>query len=294
MLTIVAEGERLYGRTEPYRSAAANQCGTILNSQIMRTVGLVDLGENLLIKLPRLAKRLNKVQRTFQFCVLEARPNIGPADVADQWNEVNKLFQELSAVHGAQPINFVVGVTHVRFTDPQETEGRVEKDYFSKSDCQKFTVITEAMARHNSPRKSIYQYCAYLMIEGLLINMCQISLNHLEVRYCLFDECEDRVQFRLCIDRGQICKWCEAKLKECGMDEQTLKDVNRVLRWYKRDTFTSSIIGTFQTPWVTLALGVSFGWLLRNFVQISHWPSVVAVTAVVVLLGIAYNRWIGR
>src|ERR1700691_4132090 len=160
----------------------------------MRTVGLVDLGENLLIKLPRLAKRLNRVQKTFRFSVLDAQPNIGPPDVSDQWSDVQKLFQRLSSVYGAQSINFIVGVTHVRFTDPQETEGRAEKDYFSKSDCQKFTVITEAMARYNSPRKSNYQYCAHLLIEGLLINLCQISLPHPEVRYCLFDECEDRAE----------------------------------------------------------------------------------------------------
>lgn len=101
----------------------------------MRTVGLVDLGENLLINLSRLARRLNRVQNTFQFCVLEARPNIGPADVADQWNDVQKLFEQLSSVHGAESVDFVVAVTHVRFTDPNETGGRIERDYFSKSDC---------------------------------------------------------------------------------------------------------------------------------------------------------------
>lgn len=141
------------------------------------------------------------------------------------------------------------------------------------------------MARHNSPHKSTYQYCAYLIIEGLLINMCQTSLNHLEVRYCLFDECEDREEFRQCIDHGQVCKWCEAKLKEYGLDGQTLSDVKRLLAWCKRDTIASSVVGTFQTPWVTLALGVSFGWLLRNFVQIAHWPSVVAITAMFFWLG---------
>lgn len=260
----------------------------------MRTVGLVDLGENLLIKLSRLAKRLNRVQKTFQFNVLDARPNIGPADVSDQWNDVQKLFQQLCSVHGAQSVNFIVGVTHVRITDPDETEGRAEKDYFSKSDGRKFTVITEAMGRHNSPRKSNYQYCAYLIVEGLLINMCQTSLTHLDVRYCLFDECEDRAEFRECIDRGQICKWCEAKLKEYGTDDQTLKDVKKVLYWCKRDTLSSSILGTFQTPWVTLVLGASLGWLLRNFVQTSYWPSVVAVTAAVLFLGVTYNRWIRR
>ncbi len=101
--------------------------------------------------------------------------------------------------------------------------------------------------------------------------MCQTKLNHMNVRYCLFDECEDRDDFRNCIDRGQICKWCEANLKEHGLDEQTLADVKRLLSWCKRDTITSSIVGALQTPWVTLVLGASSGWLLRNFVKISHW-----------------------
>jgi len=260
----------------------------------MRTVGIVDLGENLSIKLPKLVKGLNRLQKTFRFSVLGARPELGPPHVEDIWHDVDSLFHQLESVHGAKGVNFIVAITHVRITLPTETQGLAEKDYFSQSDYRKLTVITEALADHISPHKSKYQYCAYLIAEGLLLNIAGADLGHAEVRYCLFDQCEDRAELGKCIDLGQICPQCEGELKRLQVDDQMLADIRKVLRWCKKDTLGSSVASALRMPLVTLVLGASVGWFSRNFIQNAYWPFVAAFAVVVLTFGFARSRWFRR
>lgn len=88
----------------------------------MKSVALINLGENLSVDLEKLATTLNSVQNTWRFQVVDSRPTIGDPDIDDIWYEANHMFTEVQAHKATQTCDFAVGITHVRLAKQESSD----------------------------------------------------------------------------------------------------------------------------------------------------------------------------
>jgi hypothetical protein len=239
------------------------------------TVGLIDVGGRLPVSLKKLAKKLNSRQKSFLFVVADRVPisKLGLPDIKDWWYDVESLFKILRDQNSAE-YQFVVGITHVNFTQPGNDETQ-EISYFSLSDKKQVSVVCagQKMLGYNSPLKDAYQYLSYMIVTELLINMTRYDLSHQFQDYCLFDDCVDRSTFRDCIDHGYICTVCENKLRTFAViSEQLIDDVKKVLSWCKRNTTRGVIRDIFTKPITTLIIGAYVGWAAQTVFTKEYFP----------------------
>lgn len=236
----------------------------------MIKVAIVDLGEHLPLDLHLLSEKLNSLQSSFSFEVVQPinAISIGEPDIEFEWHELEKLFKLLYSHHRIANYDYMVGITHFKITLERETANLPKKSYFSECDYNKVSVISvnEKMLSYISHSKNSYQYIAVCIMGHLLGSMAKKDIYHLADRYCLFDECEDRSNLRHVIDNGQICPECIAELSKANVSQVIINDVLRVLAWGSRDSLRYSIMLAAKNPITILALGIGFGWLSRAFI----------------------------
>ena len=256
-----------------------------------KSVALVDLGENLSIKLVKLARKLNSLQKSWRFQVVPGRPYLGDPDVESVWYYVDRLFSELAAHKPAADFDIVIGITHVGLENRDSSLGVPDKDYFSLNDRKRLAVITEAASKWNSPNKTLYQYFAFLTIAEVLEIAAGTGLFHQSKEVCLFDDCADRGEFRLAIERSRICTQSQHALREAQVSDSTVTDVHNVLSWCRGTTVGRSIETTIASPVTSLVVGAAIGWATSVFVG-PHWYGlVIAVTFLLVFVVFLSNRY---
>lgn len=259
-------------------------------------VAIVDLGERLSLSLNYLTNKLNSLQSSFYFSVVQpiTAARVGEPDIQYEWHESERLFQKLYDHAQIANFDYMIGITHFKITFERETEDLPQKSYFSSTDFKKVSVISinKSMLTYISASKNIDQYVAICIMETLLASMAKKDMCHFAEKYCLFDECEDRSNFRYVLDQGQICSECIAKLKESNVSQLIINDVLRVLGWCSRDSLRYSIILAAKNPLTTIIFGTCIGWLCRAFIESSYYPLVISIMVVVpilVFLSIRYN-----
>ena len=252
-------------------------------------VGMVDLGEDLPIRIPVLCRKLNSLQKSlgFHHAGIITTERLGAPDVGGRYYSARRVFSVLAKCGFPGRSEFAAGLTrHMLMDEPRDgTHQRIE--CFSMSDFKTLSVIGlgRGMTRHRSPTKTIYQYAAYLTMCELLQNMVGASLSHEMPRFCLFDECEDRPSLGDCMDRHRICSRCVPRLERGNVPKAVLDDVQRVLNWCGGVTILSAARQALQCQGTSIAMGVGLGWLAGKMLpDPSLYPVVVAVVAGVPLL----------
>ena len=250
----------------------------------MTTVALVDLGENLSIDLSKLAYKLNSLQSTWLFEVVDARPNIGDPHDEDIWYRIDRLWLELGDHPTAQAFDVIIGLTHVRLANHDPALKAPERDYFCLSDQNRLVVITEAMQQWNAQNKDLYQYFSYLTMGELLTVMAKIDLFHQSKELCLFDDCADRAEFSRAIHRGKISPGCRQALQDANVTDEAIEDALRVLRWCRRNTTERALKITLHDPYVSLIVGTAVGWAGGAFIGSERYRIVGFITLMIIFL----------
>lgn len=225
----------------------------------VRRVALFDLGEKLRIKLPVLGSKLNRLQDSFEFSVIEpiTLQRLGAPD-DDPYYDVKRLHEEIERHFQRPKYDFLIGVTHLKMTVLEENVKAAERAYFSLSNLKGVGVIsTHGDILDFKPLlKNEYQYVAYLVMCEVLINLAGEDLCHPDYLDCLFDDCEDRKALRDCIEKGKICDvLCRPKLKKNSVSDQVIHDVQTVLNWCKKNSLAITIRHFLNNTWVVALLG---------------------------------------
>jgi len=262
-------------------------------------VALVNVGENLPIPLSSLADSLNGMQATYSFSEISPIPCdvLAKPDLYFQWYFIERLVPVLAKHAKRSNFDILFGVTHVRITREIQDEGDIyNKDYFSDSDTSEkvsFVTINHNVLAFNSKSKNTLQYLAFCIIGELLVQRIgNKGLFHPASKRCLFDECVDRTSFAPSIDHSDICAECRAKLKQGGISDIEIRDVEKILSWCKRNTGSHSIVAkTFMNPLSSLVFGVSLGWLSQNLISPSNFLYVtIASIATIGAIFLYYSK----
>lgn len=252
------------------------------------TVALTNAGERLPadFDLGFLAKKLNALQKTFLFAVVDAIPSerFGKPDLGGQWYFFKRLFGIVQKHPDFQLFDYFIGITHVRVTEDKDSEDDGNRDWFSFSDLNKTSIITlnHNITIYNPPSKDIYQFIAFSVAGELLCNVGKKYFYHDEVSYCLFDECIDRGNVKPAIESASICPVCHHALKTNGLSDTILEDINRILVWCRGTTGKRSpLYRAVINPFTALVMGAALGWAATTFVKSDQYPYVLISTAAV-------------
>jgi hypothetical protein len=261
-------------------------------------VGLVDVGENLPISLRFLADTLNGKQGTYLFDEVAPIPCdvLGDPWLHNQWYIIERVVPFLSKHPMRNDFDILVGITHLRITREKQDDGDIfNKDYFASGDTsEKVSLVTinHNVLNFNSKSKNTLQYLAFCIVGELLVQRTgNMSLYHAVPKLCLFDECVDRASFAPSIDRCEICAACKSELKQCGISDNEISDVEKILSWCKKNTGSHSLIAkTFMNPLSSLVLGVSLGWLSQSLISPSKFLY-VAIASIITIGGTMLYYW---
>ena len=222
-----------------------------------KRTALVDIGERLPIRLPILTRRLNRLQKSYEFTVAEpiTLEKLGPPG-DNAYYSTKRLHDEVAQHPQRSTVDFLIGITNLKMTDPDEPINSAERAYFSSSNLDGIGVVsTHGDVLSFKPLlKDDYQYVAYLIMCEVLVNQTRTRLYHPEPDACLFHDCEDRSELRDCMDAGQISDKCRSILKEKGVSNFAIADVQNVLNWCKRNTLPITIRHFLNNPWVVALL----------------------------------------
>lgn len=233
------------------------------------SVGLVNLGDDLPIDLRKLSIILNKHQNAFVFKFVRTISTEKIGDPAkEKWYDNNYLLTVLANEDFQNKYNYIVGITKCSITDMSEVDLE-SKDYFSKSDLNKNSIvsISPQILLYKDPNKDIYQYVAFLAVAELLNNLKKCDICHSAAKSCLFDECEDRMNIRACMEKGEICSKCLSSL-EVAIDPDIIIEVEKVLRWCKKVRWLVAAKAAFKHPIFTLFSGMVVGSLFEKYFSI--------------------------
>jgi|GEM_PF-5598614 len=252
-----------------------------------KDVALVDLGEVLEINLNTLAKKLNSLQKTFIFKIIDpvTCESVGDPNIDDEWYDSKALFEVLQKCSDFPEYDFVIGLTNFKIAHLDE-KGKVDKDYFSISDLRRFSLVSfnKDVYQFNSKSKSKYQYAAYQVITELIINTIRRNIMHYLANGCLFDDCVDRKTFANNINRSYICSKCHSELKRRNVSDRALNDVQKVLRYCRKNDLKTSLINTAKNPATNLLVGAVIGWVAQVFANDASSSPIIAVALVFFLL----------
>lgn len=261
-------------------------------------VALVNFGERLPsdFSLGYLSKKLNSLQNTFTFEVVRSIPVevFGKPDFGGQWYYFKRLFEILKKHPDFPNYDYFIGITHVRLTEDEESEDDGNRDYFSLSDLEKVSLITlnGNITTYNSKTKDIYQFLSFSITGELLCNLAREYLYHDKLHYCLFDECIDRSNVKLSIEKSIICSDCLHLLKQKGISESILHDINGILNWCRRNIGKHSpIYRAIIHPLSSLTVGTAIGWSASAFLNPNQYLFVfIGVIAVPISLFLFYTN----
>ena len=140
------------------------------------SVALANMGERLPpdVDLRKLSKKLNSLQKTFSFEVVASIPAevFGKPDLGSQWYFFKRLFGIIHNHRDFHRYDYIIGITHVRLTESEDSSDEGNRDWFSFSDLNKISVITlnPNITNHNPPTKDIYQFLGFSIAGELLCN----------------------------------------------------------------------------------------------------------------------------
>jgi hypothetical protein len=255
-------------------------------------VGLVDLGDYLPFRLSKLARKLNSLQANFDFEELDAitSDSLGPPDVEGKWHDVPRLWEKIVPPDGS-PFAYVIAVTHCRITNTHEIDDTCDKDYFSLGDKKRVAVISmnPAVLKFNSPRKDVTKYLAFLVIGELLLLHTKGHSYHSDNTPCLFNNCEDRDLFQVCIDAGSICPACEAALTRMNVSTAMRESARQIVLWASTNSWRDAILASLSHPAGALCIGVGLGWFTAYYVSKAFyvWMALATFLPSIVLMLIA-------
>ncbi len=225
------------------------------------SVALFDLGETEEMHLSTLARKLNKLQSSIYFEAIDSVPtaSVGAPNVLDQWYEIPSLLRQIREHPKGSGYDFLVAVTRFKITDPKDPLAKKERDYFSKSDMEKGSVVSinRAVLKHKTGTKCTFQYIAFLAVAEVLCNLTKTYLPHPSIKRCLFDECEDRSSLIEGLESGDICPCCVQKILTAKVSQEVIEDVKKILSWCSNNTWRFAISSTLGSP--SLALSIAVG-----------------------------------
>lgn len=232
-------------------------------------VGLVDLGESLSVNLAYLAKKLNSLQTSFEFddAGTITSDALGDPEVQGKWYDIPRLFDLVRKLKTSR-YDYVVGITDCRITHTGESPPSPDRDYFSLSDFENVAIISvsKSLLKYNSPGKTILQFVGFLLTAEVAIMAARTNLTHYGNIHCVFNECEDRDLLPGCIESGEICMTCVAKIKKANIPDTCLDSIRKILRWCRRNSWPHAFARTIQHPVTVVILGVGIGWFTSIFV----------------------------
>lgn len=240
---------------------------------MFKKVAIFDLGEKANLNLDYLSKKLNSLQKYFLFYVEDSITNqaLGEPDIDDVIYSHHKLFSFMKG-HNNIRADFIVAITYNKITHSEESVNKSLKEYFSISDFDRYSVISvnPKVISFNPTSKNYYQYVAFLIVCELLLNLLKKNIAHTKVNFCLFDDCDDREEFGHIINKGIICDSCKAELASV-LSEKSRKDVENILKWCSKNSFTFAFENAIQKPLSTLFLGLALGWFAKTFIRAEYY-----------------------
>lgn len=252
------------------------------------TVALINAGERLPpdVDLKVLSKKLNSLQKTFSFQVAAAIPAevFGKPDLGGQWYFFKRLFRIIQNHRDFKHYDYMIGITHVRLTENEDSADDGNRDWFSFSDLDKVSLITlnPNITVYNPPTKDLYQFLGFCIAGELLCNVAKKYFYHDEVRYCLFDECIDRGNVAPAMEASTICSDCHRDLKASGVSDTILLDTRKILDWCRRTTGQRSpLYRSLVHPFTTLTIGAALGWVASSFFKSEEYLYILISTAAV-------------
>ncbi len=232
-------------------------------------VGLVDLGERLPVNLADLAKKLNRLQTSFEFDDAGAITSdaLGDPEVEGKWYDIPRLFDLVRKLKTSR-YDYVVGITDCRITHTGESPPSPDRDYFSLSDFENVAIISvnKSRLKYNSPGKTVLQFVGFLLTTEVAIMAARTNLTHYGNIHCVFNECEDTDLLPGCIESSEICMSCVAKIKKANIPDAILQSLQKILRWCSRNSWQHAFTRTMQHPITGIAVGVGVGWFTSIFV----------------------------
>ncbi len=264
-----------------------------------RRVALIDMGERLSINLSKLATKLNSMLLNFEFSpgdpITAAR--IGEPTIANEWHDVENLIGVLRRHSYMAGYEFLVGLTHYKITVKDSPTDSSRRDYFSLSDFEKISVLSlnDAVAQYRPQGQNLYQYAANLLMCELLIMLAKQDMMHQATNYCLFDDCEDRAEFRRWMKKGEeICTHCSAKLQAANISKDVIEQAKRMLRWCNHVSPGYVVSKTMMNPVSTLAIGTALGWAAKTFIPGEHFLLILIFLSLVVGIVYFYSRYVSQ
>jgi hypothetical protein len=252
-------------------------------------VGLIDLGERLPLKVMGLAKKLNSLQRTFEFeqAGVLTSATLGDPEVEAKWYDIPRLFALVRTLATSR-YDYVVGITNCRITHTEDQLPSPERDYFSRSDYEKVAIISvsKSLLKYHSAGKSISQFAGFLLISEIAIMAAKKNLTHYGNIHCVFNECEDRELLSGCIESGEICDNCVTEIKKANIPDGTLASVRKILRWCGKNSWRHAFTHAMQHPMTGLALGVGIGWFTSLFVGKHYYLLMLGLTLLPICVAI--------
>lgn len=251
-------------------------------------VALINVGERLPVCVDAilLSKKLNSIQSAFSFEVvlpIPAEVLEGP-DVRGQWYYFDRIFEIIRRHQEFSRYDYVVGITHVRLIKDENSGDDGNRDCFSWSDLSKTSLITlnHNVTTYNSKTKDIYQFIGFNVLGELLCNLTRTYLYHDKVNHCLFDECVDRGNVEPAINRSFICSGCNNILKQKGISNLLLCEIQKILDWCGRNIGEKSpLYLAISHPITYLVIGADMGWGISVFFKSNQYIYVLIVSAAV-------------
>ena len=209
-------------------------------------VALVALGGMSVSKVTKLAWELNhlKGQNLFDFGQIKHKVEL-PTRTLPHAYKLDDLYTVVKNVVVKNGYTYGIGLT-LEVLENERFNWHSENDPVG--------VVTEnQIEKFNPVGRTDYQYLAYLVLCEALCITGRAQLEHKEINYCLFDECENKEDLTKCMTRPHI--HCPESLKAVGFVEDDLKSTGAILKYIEKRRFSDVFQHTFSKWYVGIILG---------------------------------------
>jgi hypothetical protein len=206
-------------------------------------IALIDLGGQLPFKLSRLAAKLNRKQKVFEFHVVKhvvSHQEMGDYDLPHAYSDEH-MFDLIRAITCKAGYQNGVGITHQR----------LEAVRFNSHDRTRYDVgiITiDGAAKYIPMGRTLSKYVAYLLLCEALCIVGRTHFEHPEVFHCIFDECYLKEDLRECLRRAVIENGCKEKLTLAGFGDDDLEGAMSILNYVRRPSLIHAIRQSIDSP----------------------------------------------
>ena len=211
-------------------------------------IALVNFGEIPGVSLDKLAKDLNHTQKhtpkLFQFQAISGPTSLGPYDLPHNYSNA-KLFGFITESFEGTGINYGIAITVeelelARFNSHDESLGVGLVTVYNHDE-------------YKPPEKTLYQYLAYLILCEAFCITGRCHFEHDDKHYCLFDECSNKKDLRLCLEHPKI--HCISNLENIGFSKIDVANAKDILAYVRKRSPKNALLKTFGNPVVGILLG---------------------------------------